>query len=111
MHFAFRVRYTRFIFLVCCNGAEIRDDDSHYWESRNRANNHDDARSDRSPGSGSHSTHEKSNSRVIVQHDFFLGQTKQEPDTARSEERHQLRNLSSDDMPCKDIYEGIFSPE
>ena len=76
----------------------------------NHASNHDDARSDRSPGAGSHATHKKSG-RVVAQHDFSIEQTKQEPGIGRREERGQVRKLSSDDMPCKDIYEDISPPK
>ena len=72
-----------------------------------RANNHDDARPDRSHGASSHSTHKKSGG-VVAQHDFPLGETEQDPGTGRREEWGQMRNLSSGDIPCTDTYEDIF---
>ena len=40
-----------------------------------------------------------------------MGHTKQEPDAGRHEERDQTRNLTSDDMPRRDIYEDVFFGE
>ena len=63
----------------------------------------EDQRSFGSDGKASASTDRqpRRNSTASVCH----GAVKEESDSFRTEDRDQIRNLSSNDMPCKDVYE------